>query len=252
MVDYLNAECYKVLRRRYTYGALAALLGCVLLLMSMWWFINRNGGSVNQASGLFVLTMLMSVGLYAPLITTDVVFSEQYKIGTLKNEVSFGMPRSRIYLGKLAVALLVSLVACALALGLYLGLCALTLPVGTDPEGMIMAETAEMWQAVGHVLLSALPLWIGAQGVSYLCMAHIKGGVSGPFLAVFLIAGVPMALKLLGLLLDPVFFQIRAFTLVAPMDAWDQPLWLCWAIGMSWFLVSTLIGLILFQRRELN
>ena len=81
--------------------------------------------------------MLLSVGLYAPLITTDLVFSEQYKIGTLKNEISYGIPRSRIYLGKLVLEIAVAVLACALAVGLYLALCVPTLPLEADPDGML-------------------------------------------------------------------------------------------------------------------
>ena len=58
-----------------------------------------------------MVALILSVGLYATLLTGDIVFSDQYKNNTLKNEVSYGVPRVRIYLGKLIVAILVAIVA---------------------------------------------------------------------------------------------------------------------------------------------
>lgn len=225
----------------------------MVLLTALWWATNSHGGFVPLSGALYTLVMLLSVGLYAPLITTDLVFSEQYKIGTLKNEISYGIPRSRIYLGKLVLEIAVAVLACALAVGLYLALCVLTLPLEADPDGMLMAETSRMWELVGRSLLSAFPLWLGAQGVAHLCFFLFRGGVVAPFAAVGVVAGIPGLLKLLGLLLNPLFLTaLRRFTLVAPMDSWDYPIWECWLIGLGWLTVSTLLGLLLFQRREIN
>lgn len=252
MVNYLRGEGYKLLHRKYTWIALSVFLGCVFLLVCLWWATNSHGGSVPLSGALYTLVMALSIGLYAPIITTDIVVSEQYKIGTLKNEVSFGIPRARIYLGKLAAGVGTSAVACVLGVGLYLALCAATLPEGVDPDGMFMGRLEEMWRLVGRGLLSAIPLWLGAQGVSHMCAYLFKGGVTGPFAAIGIIMGVPGLLKLLGMLLNPVFLTIREFTLVAPMDNWTFPVWQCWVIGLGWFASSTLVGLILFRRRELN
>ena len=68
-----------------------------------------------------------------------------------------------------------------------------------------------------------------------------------------MVAGIPGLLKLLGLLLNPLFLTaLRRFTLVAPMDSWDYPIWECWLIGLGWLAVSTLLGLLLFHRRAIN
>lgn len=253
MADYLSAELYKVVHRKYTWIALGLFLGWVVLLTALWWATNSHGGFVPLSGALHTLVMLLPVGLYAPLITTDLVFSEQYKIGTLKNEISYGIPRSRIYLGKLVLEIAVAVLACALAVGLYLALCVPTLPLEADPDGMLMAETGRMWELVGRCLLSAFPLWLGAQGVAHLCFFLFRGGVAAPFAAVGVVAGIPGLLKLLGLLLNPLFLTaLRRFTLVAPMDSWDYPIWECWLIGLGWLAASTLLGLLLFQRREIN
>ena len=47
------------------------------------------------------------------------IFSEQYKYHTLKNEVSFGIPRTRIYLSRWAAVFLVMLLLYAVLVAVY-------------------------------------------------------------------------------------------------------------------------------------
>ena len=112
MRNYLAAECYKVFHRKYFYLAMLVVLALEGLIVWGCWFTWSNGNAgMNFYSAAGTMVMLMSIGLYATIITGDLVFSEQYKYNTMKNEVSYGVPRWRIYLGKLAVATLVALVA---------------------------------------------------------------------------------------------------------------------------------------------
>lgn len=66
MADYLSAELYKVVHRKYTWIALGPFLGCVVLLTALWWATNSHGGFVPLSGALYTLVMLLSVGLYAP------------------------------------------------------------------------------------------------------------------------------------------------------------------------------------------
>lgn len=71
--------------------------------------------------------------------------------------------------------------------------------------------------------------------MAHLCFFLFRGGVAAPFAAIGVVAGIPGLLRLLGLLLNPLFLTaLRRFTLVAPMDNWDYPIWECWLIGLGW------------------
>ena len=52
-------------------------------------------------------------------IVVDAVFSDEYKYGTLKNTISFGISRAEIYFGKLIVEIILMLVTIALVLVVY-------------------------------------------------------------------------------------------------------------------------------------
>src|SRR5699024_9719272 len=150
MRNYLTAECYKTFHRKYFYIALAVCLGLELVLLGGCWLtLSWGNPNVTFSSTAVLVPFLLGMGLCAPLITGDIVFSDQYKHTTLKNEVSYGVPRARIYLGKLAVAALVSVLAALLMLALYLGGCWLLFPHA--------AGDGQTWALVGYCLAGAFP-----------------------------------------------------------------------------------------------
>lgn len=251
MLKYLHAEAYKAAHRKYPYGFLLAMFLCEGLLVAGWAFTNANGNDVGFSTGAGTLAMLLQVGLYSTLLIGDMVFSEQYKFNTLKNEVSYGVPRSRIYLGKLAVECLVALVLCAVVIAFYLGMCWVFLPHDPAMDGQTL-------RAVGYCLLVSLPLWLGAQALVNLVFFLIKSSTVGSFAVVGIFMGVPPILKLLGMLVHPVFTTIYSGLLTTPFEQTASALndWAFFgracAIGAGWFVACTLIGLVLFRNKEIN
>ena len=113
MLNYISAELYKVRRRKSTWALLALLLGLESLYILLF-----AHGECYELLNAFVTTL--TLGLPMALLLSALVCSDMGRSGTLKNELSAGLPRSRIYLGKLLSALIVALIALALAVGLCL------------------------------------------------------------------------------------------------------------------------------------
>lgn len=255
MLNYIRAEFYKVFHRKsYLLITLAVVLGLEGLLVAGWVFTNANGNHVDFYTGAGMLCAMLTVGCYATLLTGDMVFASQYKHSTLKNEVSFGLPRSRIYLGKLIVQLALSILFCVVMVVFYLGLCWLTLY--RDPE---LDRTA--MQIVGYCLLTAFPLWVGIQAVVCACYFFIKSDFATSVAAVVIFAVTPPVLEVAALLKSPV--QEALITLhdhmptvmieTAPQVVGD---WTycgrAWIVGAVWFAVFTAIGLCGFYRKEIK
>ena len=255
MRAYLTAEWGKAVARPYYRIYLAVMATLAAALALIWWWTGREGmfqGSFGEC--LSLLIPFFSAGIYLAVIVADAVFSDQYKTGTLKNEVSYGLPRVRIYLGKLATAAAAGLLLVFLTLLAYAVLCRLLIPAG--PED---------WQAVQTFLfrlLAALPLWLGALSLTMAAMFNIAHTV--PMLAVVLVClnGLgPVFRGLIGLGLDWLSALAEALyrlTLTAPMDLgavslWDPAylLW-CWGVGLLWSAGSTAVGLALFARRDIH
>ncbi len=251
MVDYLRAECVKAFRRKYFYIALAVCLaGEVLLLLSSWLTYTWGNPSITFSGTAKMVAAILTFGLYATLITGDIVFSDQYKHNTLKNEVCYGLPRSRIYLGKLLVSMLVALAACVVLIAFYVGGCWLLFP----HDG----QEGDLFALLGYCLAGALPLWLGSQALVMAVYFLVRSNTMAAFLSIGILSVLPAVLQVLGLLLNPVFEMIRQVMPSVMLDTlrnmvfqWDY-VGLCWLVGVLWCVGATALGLVLFRKKEIR
>lgn len=257
MAEYLRAECYKMTHRSYLWGAFLVTAALETVLVLLWAWLNGDAVHLTASGGMGMLLYLLPMGFYAAAISGDIVFSDQYKHNTLKNEVAFGLPRNRIYLGKLLAGCLLSLAACAAILGWYGILCVILLP-GDGAVGAAMAQ-------VGFALLCALPLWLGAQAMFTLCYFSFRGSTAGAIVGVCVIALLGQFLTFLSLMVElpspalaEFLLQVQKLLLTTPLDGisghlgeWSRAAW-AWAVGAGWFLGTTALGLGLFRKREIS
>lgn len=258
MLNYTNAEFYKVFRRKYLYVTFLSILVLAALLCSGFIFVNAGGSHVDFSHGATNVVMVLSVGLYAAILVCDMVFSDQYKSNTLKNEVSFGIPRARIYLGKLAVEVVIGVVMSVLVIGFYVGMCWLTLYASPQEE------TFRTLEIIGYCVLASIPQWLAALALTNMFFFLVKGNTLATFLTVGVIAVVPMVLELSYLLFGGQFPQVakvmyaihqhmptvmvgRACEIVGDWGFIGES----FALGGVWVAATSAIGLIGFQKKEI-
>lgn len=259
MLNYIRAEFYKVFRRKYTWITLIIALALEALLVSGWVFTNVHGNHVDFYSGAGMLAAMLTIGFYATLLTGDMVFASQHKNSTLKNEVSFGLSRARIYLGKLIVQTVLSILFCVVMVAFYVGACWLTLY--HDPEADKLAL-----QIVSYCLVTVFPLWLGVQAVICAAMFLIKSELGGAFLAVGIFAVLPNVIWLASVLIsgshgNPVGDALMTVYNHTPTVLADNAKavvgdWAycgkAWLVGAVWFAVFTAIGLCGFRKKEIK
>ena len=257
MLDYLRAECYKLLRRSYLWTALLVVGGLELALVLLWAWTNGDMVNVTASVGFTMVLYLLSVGYYATAITSDIVFSDQYKYNTLKNEVAYGIPRARIYLGKLFAGCLLSVGICAVLLGWYALLCALMLP----GDGGAL----EALKMLGFALLCAFPVWLGSQALYLLCFFSIRGNTAATILGICIIALLGQVLTFLSLLLSmpapalaDCLLAVHRLLLTSPLENFTSSIWdwsrvsWAWLVGAGWCVGTTALGLWRFSRKEIS
>ena len=251
MLNYIRAELYKVFHRRYFY----ILVGLVLAgecLFCVSWIMEWPGAEYADMVELMTTTMALGVFLAIPL--ADMVVSDAYGLGALKNESSFGIPRPAIYLGKLLASAAAALIACALVFGFYLG-ANYPLCLHSNPA----AELEALW-ALGYTAAAALPLWLGMLSVSVMAFLLLKtNALAGVLLVVGLLFG-PLVFTLFEAIQAPIFQQLGALGLKISLfsrfgehvQGMDMAfLARNWLLGLGWIAVTTGIGLAVFQRKEL-
>lgn len=267
MLRSIQAECYKATHRIYfrVCMAVAALfsVGVVLCL----YFIKTEASGVNPINMPFAVTALlfgMSAGLCLVILGVDIVFSEQYKYNTLKNEVSFGISRLRIYISRWLVTLLVLGILYLVLIGVYTlaSLILLGLPSQADAQAMYGVDVGQSvfnaFRALGAYTLAALPLWLGGMSLALACLFLIPNSTMASFTYLGILLLLPALLDNLGQYVNPIFTALYHLTLNYQMDQlivgdlpWDK-IGQCWLIGLGWTVVSTAVGAALFARKEIK
>lgn len=259
MLNYIRAEFYKVLRRKYVWITLSAALVLEALLVTGQVVIGINGSPMTFSFGITNLIVLLGLGFYATLLTGDMVFAGQYRHGTLKNEVSFGLSRARIYLGKLMTQTALSILLCVVLVGFYLALCAMTQSHDPMPD-------AGALQIVAYCLVTAFPLWIGVQAATCAVLFLISSGPGGVLTALGIFAVLPRVIYFMSLILsgsrgspagDALMAAYERMPTVILSAAAENPVnWVrcgrAWGIGTLWFIGFTAIGLLGFRKKEIK
>lgn len=259
MLNYIRAELYKLLRRPYTYIALGILLALEGLFASMFAFHNAHSMPTPFSGAILNITDLGVIGFCVCMLTGDMVFASQYKNSTLKNEVSFGISRARIYLGKLLAQTLLSIVYLAVMMGFFLGLCAVVLPT-EKIHGFY--STQDALTIVGYFLAAGLPLWLGGQAAMCMCQFLVNGEMAGTSLYVGIVLVLDSVIELMGLFVGgPVGETLRKVSNYFPRAMLENAKavvgdWVflnkAWLVGAFWVIVCTAIGLYGFHKKEIN
>ena len=247
MLNYLKAEWWKALRRPLLWGvALVLLAGAALFTLIL------VGADFADLAGAASAMMLVGA-LAAPLLVQSV---DGGTLPTLKNELSFGLGRGRVYLGKLLAGLLLGLALCAAVMGGLLALGWAVLDHG-DPEGVAAALGV-----LGFCLLGALPVWCGALALchalalsipsagGWIALYYISFWIGQPILTAFVQTFTGQAhAALIQAVLMPHALLMPQY--LSGFLSWEYQLW-CWAIGLGWAAASTALGLCLFARKDLR
>lgn len=258
MLNYISAEMYKLCHKK------SLLVGMLLLLfLESWLFIPSFWVEASpwEEAMLAFLIAVLPFGLFLAPAFAALIFDDQYGRGTLKNEVVFGIPRSRIYLGKLAAGMLVGTLCAAMAVGFYLAGCLL---VGMMPSEPVLIETVVveplLWKLLLIDLVSAWLTWLAALSFAILIQFLFRssaGALTITYLVSFI--GVPLGmvgtgdeaalwLKAAVNLFYSAPYQIFYFGMERPGGAlgYAALIFLIWVGG------ATAVGLVAFHRREIK
>lgn len=183
MLNYLSAELYKLRRKKSLYIGIAALLVLESLLFTPSLWIDEMP-LAEILMGFF--TTALPCGLFLAPVFAVLAFDNQHGYATLKNEVVFGIPRSRVYLGKLLAGMTAGTVAAAVVIGWYLLLCMLTAgPIAESP----------FWTELLIDIISAWLTWLAALSFAMFLLFGM-GSSAGAMVVTYLIAfiGVPVGM----------------------------------------------------------
>lgn len=258
MLNYMKSELYKTFHRKYLYiftGICSLLCIGVNLLM-----LFPEVGSANFEGMLGIGMMMFPAVTYLMLITTDIVFSDEYKHGTLKNVISYGIPRWQVYFGKIIVSAVVTFVCGAVILGVFLLSAFLTCPMAEESARV----TSLFWTYIG----GSIPLWLSGICMAVMLFSIVRSSTAASFIYAGILAALGPILQLLEYYISDVFRSIRAWLPMTVFDDWSSRLTFSmpevseiissglfahsWATGVLWIAGTCLIGFIVFRKKEIK
>ena len=253
MLNLIRADLYRYLRRP-AYLAMIAVPLMLLLLGSLLVVVLDNklfqAGDGGELLAL-VMTSYPTLGIWFVLMAGDLCFSDEYQHGTLKNAAAFGYRRAEIYFARLLSSLIYSVVA--LILLLSLGYTILWSIFGGAWE-----ELGLMIKWTGLQLLYALPLWMGFLSLANALLFYFRRDWSAGLLFAVLVFLPSTLFSVMAQVVNPIFGILRGFLPSIRLSQVGQMAWgrgdmmLNWAIGLAFVVLTSGIGVVLFQRRELH
>lgn len=256
MFNLIKAEMYKSFRRLYSKVFLAVTGGGVILLNVLLSVINRNvsGSTFTRSEMLIVYMVCLAIGMYLAIVTTDLVFSDEYKHGTLKNTVAFGYTRTEIYFSKLISACVITVLMALLIVFIAVVTC----------WPLFESDAAEV-RTLGLFLeyaLAVTPLWLSQVALSVAVWANVKNSNFGAVFVALFTAMVPGVLDIAAMITEKPIFSDIADILPASQFSEYQSLTdiseivtlfpRFSVIGVSFFVGFALLGWLAFYKREIK
>ncbi|ABW17690.1 ABC transporter permease subunit [Alkaliphilus oremlandii] len=157
MLNYIKAELYRNFNRVY-YWAFITITSAVALLCNILIKSTGNVTSMSLSEIMYIGIQAINLPIFLVLMMVEIVTSEENKNLTIRNAVSFGIPRNKMIASKVVTTTILSSIAALIILTVFLGSGAILLGFGAD-------FSLEIVKDFSLRLLVAVPLWIGAISV---------------------------------------------------------------------------------------
>lgn len=213
MLNYIKSELYRVARSKGIYILTASCTGLLLAMNLVLYFCGRNTLSFPWDSTEFVFSMV--TGSFQPILILtlclgSIVFADEYKSRTLMNSVAYGYSRIGLFLGKVAAGLIVSFLALAAALLVFIASAYLLL----ENSGMVHLQMLLRGFALN------IPILIAGELAAYM-FSFLFGKTATTWGWLGLIAFLPTVTNLLGMKF-PVFAKIESWLIYKVAGAYSM------------------------------
>ncbi|MHB8132067.1 MAG: ABC transporter permease [Mobilitalea sp.] len=257
MSSYIKSEFYRLIRNRATYLFIGI---CSVILMSS----NVVLAAVKYAESDFPyattgfsygnIISSMNIVFLLCIMVGSMIFGNEHNNHTMKNCVSYGIPRGTIYFSKFMVEIVYSLIAFTIITGFHV-ISANLLLENSGPGTFTLLL---------HTLFACLPLLLSALATTNCFVFIIEGTGSGIAAIVGVLVAIPTVSNLLGMKFD--FFaqlskvlpwnlinaiDFEKYTLILPWEG-NAGYRNYWLVGIIWMIGISLLGYVVFRKKEIK
>lgn len=248
MINYIKAELYRNFNRAYFWvytGIISALLLTIVILFNV-----SSIPSINLSAIIQISNHMVFIPVFLVAGTIEMVIAEEYKNKTLKNVITFGLPRTKLILSKFIVTVILSFIAAIIMLTVFYGSAAVLLGLGNGFHGIFLDHIAR--------LAAALPLWIAAIAVGI----FLNVVISNSTICAFVYAGVflmtSQIVKLLAFLVSNKFKYVYDNLITIQLSKLGgnivskQDLTSAAIIGCIYTIIFLIFSIVYFRKKEVK
>lgn len=249
LLNYIKADIYKVLNRKYMY----ILLG-ILVLFAFGFNLLLRINKLNDATAYEMLTIstnMIEIPIFLVLMIVDAVTADQVKEHTLKNVISSGASRTKFYLANVITSVIIAYVMAAITLAVFCGSAVLLLQPG---KGLTSAFMAQYFMRFG----SASVLYIAGISIGILLAFFIKSNASFAFVYIAVILVPKAILEALIYFISKKFVVIGNALITTQLDnisksvVTGNQMLTAVITGLIYIVVFVVIGIAVFRRQEIK
>ena len=243
MLKLIHADLYKSFHRIYLYVFMAVMGGVTILYNCIY----ASQGAPRETAFHFTL-LLLGYPLYFVVMFVDIILAEENKEHTLKNTISFGVSRTKLFFAKNISAIIVTIVVAAVTVVVFYVSGLIALKAAT---GYTTAFLTDLGSKIGVALL----VYVAAIVMGTFLATVIKR--NGLFIFAYFGALIvpPLVFKLLSLA-NSAFGKVQNVMLMSQTDILMQAtsaqmVNVVW-VALAHIAVFAILGIILGRKQEIN
>ncbi len=259
MLSYVKSEFYRILHNKSTYLFIiicSALLVSSNILLAAVKYSEPTFGYANTFFSIVNFMSSFAMVFILSIAVATIIFGNEYGNHTMKNSVSYGISRSTIYFGKLFVEIVYAIVAFAIITAFHVA------------SAYLLLENSHMHElsVLIRMFLASLPLLLYVLAVVN-CFAFIMEGTAGAigFDALILFA-IPIISSMMGMKFELFhkLAEILPWNLINNISMKEEPFDIVlqwegnagyynyWIAGMVQLILITVIGYLIYRKREIK
>lgn len=192
MLNYIKSELYRVFHSKGIYLFVGV---CSLLMLAMnivLWVSNKRDVTFSYATtknAFRTLTSEMGTILILIACLVSIITTDEFKFRTMNNSIAFGLSRIHIYISKLVVNLIVSILALIVISGVLAG----------SGYALLEYNGTQDLEMLVRAIIACIPVFI-AGVIAAVSFYFILGNMSaGTWTYIIVIAGIPAVVSILGM-----------------------------------------------------
>lgn len=254
MINYMKSELYRSVKNRNLKIMTVVFLGLLTAMVMVLYYFRMTDTTFRYSNTKFALSNIytsMTLILILTMVISAIIDDSEYKNHTMKHSVAFGISRNTIYLGRFLVQAIVCVVVYVIITVFLTGISFLFLTHSNADEIGILIR----------ISLGCLSCLLAGLTISYFFIMNSENQMVGATWGTVVIMGVPVICNLVGKKVAIVekIASIMPYNLISysgkvtSSNGSDIGAAVSTnVIGVIWVAAFLLIGLMLFQKKEIK